>query len=649
MVKRKRTKAQTPAPPKDRRKGSATNPKGSASGARGGIEIGEQATKALENMRDTHNARFKKASRRVDLGTLKAVFRRGAGAFSVSHRPGMTRNGWALARVKTFLKLVATGQRKKAYTGDLDLLPKGHPQRREAEAKAELLNIPDKYSHIDFTPPQGVRDAAERALEVRADKPESQRGMTPVGIARARDLKAGKQLSPETVKRMLNYFTRHEVDKQGSTWDDQGKGWQAWHGWGGDAGFAWARKVVRQMDSADNKAQSLRAYGEAIQLSEAPSYDVPDGLTIGKPFKTLSLGQVSSRMSGEAIGKEIDVDMLREMIRVYQERRDADPVIIDWQHATSPFNGGPPAPPESGNALGLIVDLELRDDGLYATPAYNERGLTVVSEAGGVLWSSPEFITGDVFNRSGGEQIGSAQLLAITLTPRPAQSHDRIDRVTLNERLEMDNLESMSVEELRAMLAAKDEMVKELEQQIKSMKEDAEANIKAEKSEDDDKSKMAEDDDKSKMAEDDDKERKMEYRKMSETTQADANLLSEVALLRESIAELTAERDASQRREAVSSLLNEGKISPAEQTVAGKAWDLRDAQPEFWQMFSERAASSAVPLGEVGHGASGEEISRQSLNEAILALKKEKAITYSEAIDMFREENPDYYTKAMGV
>lgn len=651
MAKRKRTKAQTPAPKKDQRKGSAKNPKGSASGARGGIEIGEQATKALENMRDTHNARFKKASRRVDLGTLKAVFRRGAGAFSVSHRPGMTRNGWALARVKTFLKLVATGQRKKAYTGDLDLLPKGHPQRREAEAKAELLNIPDKYSHIDFTPPQGVRDAAERALEVRADKPESQRGMTPVGIARARDLKAGKQLSPDTVKRMLAYFTRHEVDKQGSTWDDQGKGWQAWNGWGGDAGYAWARKVVKQMDAADKKSQALRAYGEAIQLSEAPSYDVPDGLTIGRPFKTLSLGQVSSRMSGEAIGKEIDVDMLREMIRVYQERRDADPVIIDWQHATSPFNGGPPAPPESGNALGLIVDLELRDDGLYATPAYNERGLTVVSEAGGVLWSSPEFITGDVFNRSGGEQIGSAQLLAITLTPRPAQSHDKIDRVTLNERLEMDNLESMSVEELRAMLAAKDEMVKELEARIKEMKEDAEANINAEKSEDE-KAEMAEksEDDKAEMkAEDDDKEKKMEYRKMSETTQADASLLSEVALLRESIAELTAERDAIKRDQAVSSLLNEGKISPAEQTVAGKAWDLRDAQPEFWQMFSERAASSAVPLGEVGHGASGEEISRQSLNDAVLALKKEKGVTYSEALDLFRSDNPDYYNKALGV
>ena len=111
--------------------------------------------------------------------------------------------------------------------------------------------MPGRYDHIDFKPPQGAREAAKRALEVRAEKPESERGMTPVGIARARDLSNGKTLSPETVRRMLAYFERHEVDKQGSTWGEQGKGWQAWSGWGGDAGFAWARKVVRQMDAAD--------------------------------------------------------------------------------------------------------------------------------------------------------------------------------------------------------------------------------------------------------------------------------------------------------------------------------------------------------------------------------------------------------------
>jgi len=112
-----------------------------------------------------------------------------------------------------------------------------------------------KYDGIDFTPPQGARDAAKRALDVREGKPASQRGMTPVGIARARDLMNGVKLSPDTVRRMLNFLTRHEVDKKGSTWDEQGKGWQAWHGWGGDAGYAWARKVVGQMEARDKKTE----------------------------------------------------------------------------------------------------------------------------------------------------------------------------------------------------------------------------------------------------------------------------------------------------------------------------------------------------------------------------------------------------------
>jgi lambda family phage portal protein len=110
-----------------------------------------------------------------------------------------------------------------------------------------------KYDGIDFTPPQGARDAAKRALEVRGTKPPSQRGMTPVGIARARDLQNGVKLSPDTIKRMKAFFDRHEVDKKGSTWDEQGKGWQAWNGWGGDAGYSWAKKVVGQMESRDKK------------------------------------------------------------------------------------------------------------------------------------------------------------------------------------------------------------------------------------------------------------------------------------------------------------------------------------------------------------------------------------------------------------
>ena len=115
-----------------------------------------------------------------------------------------------------------------------------------------------KYSHIDFAPPQGAREAAKRALEVRKTKPASERGMTPVGIARARDLANGTNLSPETVRRMKAFFDRHESDKSGETWDEQGKGWQAWMGWGGDAGYAWARKVVKQLEAADGATEGQR-------------------------------------------------------------------------------------------------------------------------------------------------------------------------------------------------------------------------------------------------------------------------------------------------------------------------------------------------------------------------------------------------------
>ena len=118
-----------------------------------------------------------------------------------------------------------------------------------------------KYDGIDFTPPEGAREAAKRALDVREKKPASQKGMTPVGIARARDLINGVKFSPDTVRRMKAFFDRHEVDKKGSTWDEQGKGWQAWNGWGGDAGYAWARKVVRQMNARDEEFSELARPG----------------------------------------------------------------------------------------------------------------------------------------------------------------------------------------------------------------------------------------------------------------------------------------------------------------------------------------------------------------------------------------------------
>lgn len=58
----------------------------------------------------------------------------------------------------------------------------------------------------------------------------------------------GAPLSRETIRRMKAYFDRHQSDKSGSTWEDQGKGWQAWMGWGGDVGWRWATRLVERWD-----------------------------------------------------------------------------------------------------------------------------------------------------------------------------------------------------------------------------------------------------------------------------------------------------------------------------------------------------------------------------------------------------------------
>jgi hypothetical protein len=360
-------------------------------------------------------------------------------------------------------------------------------------------------------------------------------------------------------------------------------------------------------------------------------------------------------MSGEKIGAEIDRLLLEEMVRVYKERRDADPVIIDWQHATSPFQGGTPAPPESGSALGMIVDLELREDGLYAIPAYNERGLKVVQDAGGVLWSSPEYLQGEIYTRDGGEKVGDAQLLAVTLTPRPAQSHDKIDRVTLSEK-EQQMDEQMSIDELKAALMAKDAMIAELEQKMKDMMEESDASLAGEMPEEMAEDEPKEDEEKPEMMGDNYEEKQ---KKLSEEpavqAMSEATLLSEINSLRakntqlsERLEVIEAEKRSVERREAVSALLREGKVAPAETEAVEAAWDQRESAPVFWKMFSERPASFAVPLSEVGHGASGEELTRATLAEKVKALASEKSISFESALNLFREQNPDQYNSVFG-
>ena len=117
----------TPAPKKDRKKGSKKNKPDSAKDDKGKITFSKKTVDRLKKKMEEHNKKGKGS--KATLGALKAVYRRGAGAFSTSHAPKMSRDGWAMARVNAFLYLLRNGKPSNPnYKQDNDLLPKGHPR-----------------------------------------------------------------------------------------------------------------------------------------------------------------------------------------------------------------------------------------------------------------------------------------------------------------------------------------------------------------------------------------------------------------------------------------------------------------------------------------------------------------------------------------
>ncbi len=126
----------------------------------------------------------------------------------------------------------------------------------------------EKYDHIDFKPPQAVANAAKKGLEYRkkggggglSNDQASAQGIGS-GVQRAVNLKNRDELSPDTVRRMNSFFSRHEKNKsidpefKSEPWKD--RGYVAWLLWGGDPGQAWAKKIVKQMDDADKAKTAM--------------------------------------------------------------------------------------------------------------------------------------------------------------------------------------------------------------------------------------------------------------------------------------------------------------------------------------------------------------------------------------------------------
>ena len=185
----------TPAPKKDQKKGSKKNPKKSAEKPNTKITFSKKVTDQLKKMVSDHNAKGKGS--KATLGMLKAVYRRGAGAYSTSHAPKMSRDGWAMARVNAFLTLLRTGKPSNSgYTQDNDLLPKGHPRKSKAaeyQGRKVTLNKP-------FRTPDGPKKFAVY----------TKNGSGKVVIVRFGD--PNMEIKRDNPKRRKSFRARHKCD-----------------------------------------------------------------------------------------------------------------------------------------------------------------------------------------------------------------------------------------------------------------------------------------------------------------------------------------------------------------------------------------------------------------------------------------------------
>ncbi len=217
----------------------------------------------------------------------------------------------------------------------------------------------------DYQPNEAMQREAQRGLDWRR---EFGRGGTEVGIARARDIVNGKNLSDDTVKRMYSFFSRHEVDKQAEGFRPGEEGYPsngriAWALWGGDAGYAWAKDRVEDMDDDEDEN---RAAPDALKVGDFVEWNSSGGKARGQIEHIMREGTLGIPDSEFSI--EASEDDPAALIRIY---RDGEPTETLVGHKFSTLT-------KTANAR--VHDDLLREDDFNAIPLEEATGERSVSE-----------------------------------------------------------------------------------------------------------------------------------------------------------------------------------------------------------------------------------------------------------------------------
>jgi len=125
-----RERGNPPAPPEDQIEGSDQNAPDSASEPDADIDLGESVESMISERMEEHNEKHgDDPAKKATEGQLKSVARRAMGAYSTSHREGVSRQAWASGRIDAYLHLLAEGEPESDdYVQDNDLLPPEHPK-----------------------------------------------------------------------------------------------------------------------------------------------------------------------------------------------------------------------------------------------------------------------------------------------------------------------------------------------------------------------------------------------------------------------------------------------------------------------------------------------------------------------------------------
>jgi phage gp29-like protein len=104
----------------------------------------------------------------------------------------------------------------------------------------------DDESDIDLMPSEEMAQAAMKALDAKRNKGDKERGMGSAYVMRARDIADRVRMDPETIKAMALFFQQVEASNQDG-WKENGKRWQEYHAFGGDAGKAWTMERIAKL------------------------------------------------------------------------------------------------------------------------------------------------------------------------------------------------------------------------------------------------------------------------------------------------------------------------------------------------------------------------------------------------------------------